>query len=150
MRAAHADRLAQQILSHYDEARLSEHAMDRLTSLMPLLTDRAQTLKQLCEGQDYIVFDGAPDMNEDAAALLNQEAKALLKDFAEAQPDKYEDLEDLKAFMMGFLESKGLKMKHIGLPLRAVLTGTKTSPSITDIIVALGPKEVAYRISSHC
>lgn len=150
MRAAPADRLAQQILSHYDEARLSEHAMDRLTSLMPLLTDRAQTLKQLCEGQDYIVYDGAPDMNEDAAALLDQEAKALLKDFAEAQPDKYEDLEDLKAFMMGFLESRGLKMKHIGLPLRAVLTGTKTSPSITDIIVALGQKEVAYRISSHC
>lgn len=150
MRAAPADRLAEQILAQYDAEKLSPHATDRLMGLMPLLTDRAQTLNQLCEGQDYLVYDGAVQMNEEAAALLSDEAKALLRDFAAAQPNSYESLDDLKAFMNEFLLSKDMKMKHIGLPLRAVLTGTKTSPSITDIIVALGPIEVAHRISSHC
>ena len=137
-------------MKQYDAAKISPHATDRLVSLMPLLTDRAQTLNQLCEGQDYLAYDGAVQMNEEAAALLSDEAKALLRDFAAAQPKSYESLDDLKAFMNVFLLEKDMKMKHIGLPLRAVLTGTKTSPSITDIIVALGPIEVAYRISSHC
>ena len=39
-------------------------------------------------------------------------------------------------------------MKHIGLPLRAALTGTKPSPSITDIAVALGMRnEISFVIN---
>ena len=54
--------------------------------------------------------------------------------------------EALSGFLKGWLSDNGLKMKDIGLPLRAALTGTKQSPSITDVMVALGPEEVAERI----
>ena len=108
------------------------------------------TLVELCQGQDYLIYDGTPAMTEDAAALLTDEAKRILAEFADSLPDALDTLDQLKEHLNAFLEARGLKMKHIGLPLRAALTGTKQSPSITDIIVALGVKEVKRRIESIC
>ena len=150
MRQAPAEGLISAILANYDEAKLSTNAHDRLNSLLPLLTDRAQTLTELVQGQDYIVYDGAPEVQEDARPFLTDETCAILTKFADALPEVVRDLDHLKEVMSAFLEAEGLKMKHIGLPLRAALTGTKGSPSITDIIVALGTKEVANRIRSSC
>ena len=39
------------------------------------------------------------------------------------------------------MEDEGLKMQDVGLPLRAVLTGTKTAPSILDIVRGLAQKK---------
>lgn len=150
MRGADAMMLADHILAHYDASAASPQAKDRLAGLMPLLTDRAQTLTELASGQDYLIYDGAPAITEEAAAFLTEESKAILKKFADALPETLASLDDLKEMMANFLEAENLKMKHIGLPLRAALTGTKGSPSITDIIVALGTKEVAFRISQSC
>ncbi|MGC6518189.1 MAG: glutamate--tRNA ligase [Candidatus Puniceispirillaceae bacterium] len=150
LRQADPNDLADKILQHYEADRLSPNAKSRLTSLMPLLTDRAQTLNELSSGQEYLVYDGAVSMQEDAAALLSEEASALLLKFADYLPEQISSLDHLKEILNAFLDGQGLKMKHIGLPLRAVLTGTKSSPSITDIIVALGHEEVVNRIKSSC
>ena len=150
LRQAPADTLASHIIQNYDQERLSANAKERLVTLMPLLTDRAQTLVELADGQDYLVYDGAPSIQEEAAAFLNEESCAILMKFAEFLPETLPDLDSLKQVMATFLEAEGLKMKHIGLPLRAAITGTKGSPSITDIIVALGTKEVVSRIKSSC
>ena len=150
MRQAPAEGRISAILANYDETKLSVDAHDRLNSLLPLLTDRAQTLIELVQGQDYIVYDGAPEVQEDARPFLTDETCAILTKFADALPEVVRDLDHLKEVMSAFLDAEGLKMKHIGLPLRAALTGTKGSPSITDIIVALGTKEVANRIRSSC
>ena len=119
-------------------------------ALMPLLTDRAQTLVELAQNQDYLIYDGAPVVSEDAAPFLTDESCDILTKFADSLPQELTDLDHLKEVMSAFLEAEGLKMKHIGLPLRAALTGTKGSPSITDIIVALGTREVVSRIKSSC
>ena len=150
MRACAPEDLAAHILTQYEGDKVSPSATTRLITLMPLLTDRAQSLVELASGQDYLVYDGAPEVLDDAKALLSDENCALLAKFAHALPDEIATLDALKEMMNGFLDKEGLKMKHIGLPLRAALTGTKSSPSITDIIVALGPKEVASRILHHC
>ena len=150
MRNASAQSLANHIIKANEHLDISVHANDRLLSLMPLLTDRATTLNELASGQAYILQDGAPMMNEEAAALLDDEAKTLLADFAEALGNDFANLDEFKSFLNAFLAERSLKMKHIGLPLRAVLTGTKSSPSITDIAVALGTKEMKSRIDAIC
>jgi len=43
-----------------------------------------------------------------------------------------------------------LKMRDIGLPLRAAVTGMKQSPSIVDIMVALGQSETSVRMQVAC
>ena len=150
MRNASAQSLANHIIKANGDLDISAHAQDRLLKLMPLLTDRAMTLNELSSGQEYLLQDGAPVMNEEAAALLDDEAKALLADFAEVLSEDFGNLDEFKSFLNAFLAERSLKMKHIGLPLRAVLTGTKSSPSITDIAVALGTKEMKSRIDAIC
>ena len=150
MREATHDSLAETILASYDADKASAMAKTRLLALMPLLTDRAQTLVELAENQEYIIYDGAPVVSEDAAPFLNEESCAILSKFADSLPEELANLDHLKEVMNAFLEAEELKMKHIGLPLRAALTGTKGSPSITDIIVALGTREVVSRIRSSC
>jgi len=48
------------------------------------------------------------------------------------------------------LEDQGLKMRDVGLPLRAAITGTKQSPSIVDIMAALGEAETLIRLHAAC
>ncbi|MEC7208909.1 MAG: glutamate--tRNA ligase, partial [Pseudomonadota bacterium] len=49
-----------------------------------------------------------------------------------------------------WMEDEGLKMRDVGLPLRAALTGTKTAPSILDIVRGLGTEETIKRINQIC
>ena len=41
-------------------------------------------------------------------------------------------------------------MRDIGLPLRAAITGTKQSPSIVQIMAALGEAETLTRLRVAC
>ena len=50
----------------------------------------------------------------------------------------------------GWLTAKDSKMKDSGLPLRAAVTGTRQSPSIVDVIVALGREETIRRVEETC
>ena len=56
----------------------------------------------------------------------------------------------MQAFIKDWLAANELKMKDVGLPLRAALTGTKQSPSIIDVLTVLGPEEVLSRIHQTC
>ncbi|MEC7093645.1 MAG: glutamate--tRNA ligase, partial [Pseudomonadota bacterium] len=98
----------------------------------------------------YLIHDGPPPIEDDAAGLLDDDAKARLNALVAALPEDAWSPEALSGFLKGWLSDNGLKMKDIGLPLRAALTGTKQSPSITDVMVALGPEEVAERIRKTC
>ena len=148
LRQRSTDWLVAETLKNHSDA--VAEAGERLTKLMPLLTERAQMLGDIADNIGYLVKNGVPAMTEDAAALLDEDAKALLASFAADLPDDLGDLDNFKNWFNDWMAAKELKMKQMGLPLRAVLTGTKTSPSITDIIVALGATEVRNRIQSVC
>jgi len=60
------------------------------------------------------------------------------------------DLDGLKAAINAYLAEKELKMRDIGLPLRAAVTGMKQTPSIVDIMVALGQSETSMRMQIAC
>ena len=150
LRQAPVDELADYIIQANQHLTISSAAKDRLVALMPLLTDRAMTLTELASGQDYLLKDGAPEVTDEASALLTEEANSLLLDFSAELPDHFDDLDAFKQFLNAFLSERSLKMKHIGLPLRAALTGTKSSPSITDIAIALGSSEMKSRINAIC
>ena len=148
LRLAPEGQLADIILANYENP--SDQAKDRLIAAMPLLTDRAATLNALSDGQDYLIYDGVPAMTDDAKALLTNDAIGNLEKLQKALPENDLNLDEFKLFLNEFLAGESLKMRDIGLPLRAALTGTKTSPSITDIAVILGMNEVSSRLSSIC
>ena len=56
------------------------------------------------------------------------------------------DINNIEQLLKDFSSSKGVKFKDLGLPLRAVLTGTLSSPSIYNVLDCLGKDEVLNRI----
>ena len=128
----------------------SNAAQPRILSLLPLLKERAKTHLDIIGSLTYLIHDGGVDIQPSAAALLTNDAKALLLDLDTALANKAWDLNSLKAAMSGFLAENNLKMSDVGPPLRAAITGMKQSPSIIDIMVALGRFETSTRIQVAC
>ena len=153
LRQLSADALADDILSHTSH---SPPAASRgwLIALAPLLAERAHTLDELRASAGWLLHNGAPSPDEAAETILNQEAIARLKLFVtfltNADDAKIASLDAFQAAFQAFLAENELKMKDLGLPLRAALTGTKAAPSITDIIVALGKAETVLRLEQIC
>ena len=128
----------------------SPQARERVIGLMPLLKERAKTHHDIAAAVGFLVHDGAPEMQEDAAGLLDPDACANLDKLVGDLPAGPWDALELQGFIKTWLSENSLKMKDVGLPLRAALTGTRQSPSIVDVMAALGPEEVASRIRKTC
>jgi len=148
LRNLEADTLWGLISPHLEAT--SPTARDRIIRLMPLLAERAKTHLEIAESVGYLLHDGAPPMQEDAVGLLDDAAKARLLALVGDLPTTPWSAESLAAFLKEWLGANDLKMKDIGLPLRAALTGTRQSPSITDVMAALGPQECEKRVRETC
>ena len=128
----------------------SPAAEARVKRLMPLLKERAKTHHDIVAAAGFLFHDGAPEMQEDAAGLLDETTRMNLGRLLADLPEGPWEAETLQAFLKEWLAGNGLKMKDIGLPLRAALTGTRQSPSIVDVMAALGPQEAIGRIRKTC
>ena len=122
----------------------------RIKTLMPLLRDRAKSHLDIVDAAGFLLHDGAPDLDESARTLLDQAACARLVALMKAAPDTDWNVEMFQTFLGEWLTANDVKMKDIGLPLRAAVTGTTQSPSIVDVIVALGREETIRRVEETC
>ena len=128
----------------------SSAAKSRIIKLLPLLKKRAKTHLDIAGSIGYLLVDGAVDINDEAAKLLTDDAKSILRDLDISLTTANWDLDGLKAAINAYLAKNSLKMSDIGLPLRAAVTGTKQTPSIIDIMVALGQSETSVRLQIAC
>ena len=122
----------------------------RIKTLMPLLRDRAKSHLDIVDAAGFLLHDGAPDLDESARTLLDQSACARLVALMKAAPETDWNVEIFQTFLGEWLTANDVKMKDIGLPLRAAVTGTRQSPSIVDVIVALGREETIRRVEETC
>ncbi len=122
----------------------------RIKTLMPLLRDRAKSYLDIVDATGFLLHDGAPDLDESARTLLDQAACARLVALMKAAPETDWTVGMFQTFLDEWLTANDVKMKDIGLPLRAAVTGIKQSPSIVDVIVALGREETIRRVEETC
>jgi glutamyl-tRNA synthetase len=148
LRRLDADTIWDLIVPHIEAS--SPQARDRIVALMPLLVERAKTHLDVAGRIGYLLRDGAPTLDDDAASLLDKTAKSRLLTLVGDLPEAPWSAESLAAFLKEWLAANELKMKDIGLPLRAALTGTRQSPSITDVMAALGQQETEIRVRETC
>ena len=59
------------------------------------------------------------------------------------------DTEALEAAVRQVAEERSVKLGQVAQPLRAALTGRKTSPGIFDVLVLLGREESLGRIADR-
>jgi glutamyl-tRNA synthetase len=129
---------------------ISESQADLLHRSMASLKPRAANLLELSDGAAFLFRTRPLELDADAAALLEGDARALLARL-HAALDAAEswDTETLEAAVRTVADDAGVKLGAVAQPLRAALTGRRTSPGIFDVLALLGRDESLGRIADQ-
>jgi len=121
-----------------------------LTRAMPVLKARAANLNELSAGASFLFAVRPIDMDQAATDLLSGEAPRLLAALHAALDAVQQwDQEAIEAAVRQVAEGQGVKLGQVAQPLRAALTGRKTSPGIFDVLALLGQEESLGRIADR-
>ncbi len=123
---------------------------DLLQRSMHALKPRAANLREIADGAAFLFRTRPLEMDADAATLLEGDAKAILYSVHVAL-DALADwnTETLEAAVRQVAETAGVKLGVVAQPLRAALTGRRTSPGIYDVLALLGREESLGRIADQ-
>ena len=149
IREAQDARLAELVAARLDFA-ADDARRPVLVRAMASLKPRAANLNELTRGTDFLYVARPIEIAPDAAPLLAGEAPALLaKLHAALDAVRDWDTETLEAAVRSVAEESGVKLGQVAQPLRAALTGRKTSPGIFDVLDLLGRDESLGRIADR-
>jgi glutamyl-tRNA synthetase len=149
IRLADDDRLADLVAARLG-FEVSESQRDLLRRSMVALKPRAANLLELAEGAGFLFRTRPLEMDESAAALLEGDARAFLSTLHAALDGvKSWDTEALEAAVRTVADDAGVKLGATAQPLRAALTGRRTSPGIFDVLALLGREESLARIADQ-
>jgi glutamyl-tRNA synthetase len=125
-------------------------AQGRILSGLAGLRQRAKTINELADAaMIYVNRPVFPLDNAKAARLLENDGGALALDSAKVliTIDNWSE-ETIEAAVRKLAESKGLGFGKVAQPLRAALTGSNASPSIFEVMKALGKNETIARLNA--
>jgi glutamyl-tRNA synthetase len=149
IRAADDERLAALVAARlpFD---ITESQSTLLQAAMPALKPRAANLNEIAEGAMFLFRTRPLEVDEDARPLLEGSAPALLAAVhTELDAAGSWDTEALEAAVRTVADEAGVKLGAVAQPLRAALTGRRTSPGIFDVLALLGREESLARIADH-
>ena len=131
-------------------ARMTGADEARLTAAMPALKPRAANLNELADGAQFLIAARPLTIDEAAAPLLAGDAPAILAE-VHAALDALDgwDTDGIEAAVRRVADARGLKLGQVAQPLRAALTGRRTSPGIFDVVALLGREESLGRIADR-
>jgi glutamyl-tRNA synthetase len=128
----------------------SDSQADLLRRSMAALKPRAANLLELADGAGFLFRTRPLEMDESAAALLEGDARTLLAQLHAALDGLATwDTEALEAAVRTVADAAGVKLGNLAQPLRAALTGRRTSPGIFDVLALLGREESLARIADQ-
>ncbi|MHB1231307.1 MAG: glutamate--tRNA ligase [Burkholderiales bacterium] len=151
----------QQYLKAADNARLVELARPFMAQdccdpahgpdtaqVFGLLKERVSTLEELADAAVYFYRP-----IEAHADLRRQHLTAAVKPALEALTARLESVEWQRAALSALIKeicaAHGLKMPHVAMPLRIMITGEAQTPSIDAVMALIGREEVLRRLRDH-
>ncbi len=125
--------------------------MALLATAMPSLKPRAKTLLELADGARFMFVARPIPVDDDARALLGHDAIVLLKAAVDRlAPVSDWQMDTIESAVRTIAEDAGIGLGKVAQPLRAALTGRKTSPGIFDVLFLLGKDQTLARLSDIC
>lgn len=134
------------------EIGIDEERRAMLTRAAPFLKERCTTLKQAPEAAAFLFLKRPLEIAGKAAKPLQKEgARAIVKDVAALLTVKsdWSDPALLEAELKGFAEAREIGFGQVGPALRAALTAGLPSPSLGEVLHALGPAESLARLADQ-
>jgi glutamyl-tRNA synthetase len=127
---------------------LGDAVRERLTLGIHGLKQRAKTINELADNASFYAAKRPLTLTEKAQRLITDDAIAVLSDLTPALADLQTWNEAaFEETVRSFAEGRDLKLGKVAQPLRAVLTGSTTSPGIFEVAAVLGQDETTGRIS---
>ncbi|WP_374422157.1 glutamate--tRNA ligase [Paracoccus sp. (in: a-proteobacteria)] len=146
--AALLDELAS-YLAATDAAPLTQRQLSWLRPALPALKAKAKTLPVLLEQAHFALIERPVQVDEKAAAALDPVSRGILKELTAAVQHASWERNELEAAVKQIGESHGLGLGKIAAPLRAALAGRSSTPSVFDMMTALGRDETLARLQDQ-
>ncbi len=122
-----------------------------IQKVVPLLKQRAKTLIEMAQGTKFYLRDEVEFDEKAKAKFLTPEVKPWFEKLVaglEGMEDPL-DHDDVAALFKQVAEEEGIKMKHLGPPVRVALTGGTASPGIFDVVMILGKEKTIKRLQIY-
>ena len=141
------DEISQRVAALIGSDAIDAAQKEILINGMSGLKERAKTLIELAESSAFYVTDGVTSFNEKAQSLIDSAPEGLFAELANSLEalDSWTE-ENVDASVRETAEKLDLKLGKVAQPLRAVLTGSNSSPGIFDVMIVLGKEQTLKRI----
>src|SRR5204862_1277230 len=122
-------------------ARIDAPMRAKLKRAMPGLKERAKTLIDLLKSSQFLFAQRPLALDDKARQIMADGGVAALEALHPVLSQADWNVHSLEAAVKAHAEATGAKLGKLAQPLRAVLTGTNTSPGIFDVLDVLGRAE---------
>ncbi|HTN95518.1 MAG TPA: glutamate--tRNA ligase, partial [Nordella sp.] len=128
-------------------ARIDAGMRVKLLRAMAGLKERAKTLVDLMKSAQFLFAERPLALDDKAKQIMADGGVAALQALLPVLEAADWNVQSLEAAVKAHAEQTGAKLGKLAQPLRAVLTGTSTSPGIFDVLDVLGREESLNRIA---
>ncbi|MCF3973084.1 glutamate--tRNA ligase [Paracoccus salsus] len=128
---------------------LTQQQKDRLIPALPVLKEKARTLPQLLEQARFALIDRPVDIDEKAGKALDPVSRGMLKSLTAAVQHASWTRDELERAAKQVAEENGVGLGKLAGPLRAALAGRSATPSVFDMMTALGRGESLARLQDQ-
>ncbi|MDO5642968.1 MAG: glutamate--tRNA ligase [Paracoccus sp. (in: a-proteobacteria)] len=128
---------------------LSPPRIARLGAILPVLKEKAKTLPALLEQAHFALIDRPVTPDEKAASALDPVSRGMLSELTAALQHDSWSREKLELAAKTVADNHGIGLGKIAAPLRAALAGKTSTPSVFDMMLALGPDEAMARLQDQ-
>ncbi|WP_313137313.1 glutamate--tRNA ligase [Paracoccus jeotgali] len=132
-----------------EHPRLTQRQIERLRPILPALQAKAKTLPALLEQARFALIERPIVPDEKAAAALDTVSRGMLITLTAALRTASWSRDELEQAAKSVAEANGLGLGKIASPLRAALAGTSSTPSVFDMMLALGRDEALARLQDQ-
>ena len=120
---------------------------DRLRRAAPAVKDACKTLPQVIERARFALIDRPVEAEDKALKALDDTGRVILAELTPHLQSASWERDALEAAAGTVAEARGVGLGKIAGPLRAALAGRTATPSVFDMMLALGRDESLARIA---
>jgi len=120
-----------------------------MRQVIELSRDRAKTIEELAALCRFYVDDQLEVLDKDREKFLKPESRIHIQSLVNGLKDlSVWSKEEIEKVFKTTLEAGNINFKHIGQPLRIILTASRFSPSIYDVLLVMGKDRSLQRLSA--
>ncbi|WP_347137902.1 glutamate--tRNA ligase [Paracoccus sp. SSK6] len=138
-----------QFLLETGKAPLTQRQKDRLVPALSALKEKAKTLPQLLDQARFALIERPVDVDEKASKSLDTVSRGMLSALTAAVQHASWTRDELEAAAKQVAEDNGVGLGKLAAPLRAALAGRTATPSVFDMMTALGREESLARLQDQ-